>query len=157
MKTLTVASIVWPVVLASAVWARLDGHLPLWTLAVYAIASKICHQLPSRSFHANGVQWPVCARCAGLYLAAPFGAVAAWIGRKRPVVRNVSAWPILIWAGLPTVATLAIEWPGLGAPSNLTRAIAALPLGAAIAFVVVREAGGLKRSAWRAPAVKAAP
>lgn len=141
MRTLTAAAFVWPLLLASVVWARQNGSHPMWTLAVYAIASRICHQLADRSFHTNGVQWPVCARCAGLYLAAPFGAVVALAARRRPRLWRAAAWPILIVAALPTAVTLAIEWPGLGAPSNLTRAVAALPLGAAITFLMVRVAG----------------
>lgn len=152
MKTLTVAAIGWPLLLLSVVWARQGGHLPLWTVAVYAVASRICHQLPGRSFHTNGVQWPVCARCAGLYLAAPAGALAAWIGRGHSRLRRASAWVILGLAAIPTIATLAIEWPGFGFPSNLARAAAALPLGAAVAFVVVREAEGLSTPFRRAPA-----
>jgi uncharacterized membrane protein len=142
MKTLTAAAIAWPLLIASVVWARQGGHEPLWTAAVYLVGSKICHQLADRSFHMNGVQWPVCARCAGLYLAAPIGAVVAIAARRRPRVWSAASWPILIIAAIPTLVTLAIEWPGLGAPSNLTRALAALPLGGAIAFLIVRTAGG---------------
>lgn len=156
MKTLTAAAIAWPVLLASVVWARQGGHLPLWTFAVYAAASRICHQLPSRSFHTNGVQWPVCARCAGLYLAAPVGALAAWMSRGHTRGGRASPWLILGLAALPTMATLAIEWPGFGAPSNLARAIAALPLGAAITFVLVREVDGRSTPLRRAPAAKVA-
>ena len=35
----------------------------------YLVGSVICHQRPDRSFRLWGVQMPVCARCAGLYLA----------------------------------------------------------------------------------------
>jgi uncharacterized membrane protein len=141
MKPLAAAAIAWPLLLASVVWARQDGSQPLWTTAVYLVGSKICHQIAERSFHTNGVQWPVCARCAGLYLAAPIGAGVAMAARRRARVWRAAAWPILVVAAVPTVVTLAIEWPGLGAPSNVTRALAALPLGAAIAFLIVRAAG----------------
>lgn len=143
MKALTAAAIAWPLLLASVVWARQHGPAPLWTMAVYAIGSKICHQIPARSFHTNGVQWPVCARCLGLYLSAPVGAVIALAAHGRAArgdarVWRVGAWPLFLVAAVPTVVTLAIEWPGLGAPSNAARAWAALPLGAAIAFLIVR-------------------
>jgi uncharacterized membrane protein len=146
MKTLAAAAIAWPLLLVSVVWARQDGSQPLWTTAVYVVGSKICHQIAERSFHTNGVQWPVCARCAGLYLAAPIGAAVAIAARRRSWVWGAAAWPILIVAALPTIVTLAIEWPGLGAPSNVTRALAALPLGAAIAFLIVRTAGGRREA-----------
>jgi len=146
MKTLTAAAIAWPLLLASVVWVRQGGHDPLWATAVYFVGSRICHQLAARSFHTNGVQWPVCARCAGLYLAAPMGAVVALSARTWPRLWGAAAWPILIVAAVPTLVTLAIEWPGLGAPSNLTRALTALPLGAAIAFLIVRTAGGRREA-----------
>jgi uncharacterized membrane protein len=146
MKTLAAAAMAWPLLLASVVWARQDGSQPLWTTVVYLVGSKICHQIAERSFHTNGVQWPVCARCAGLYLAAPIGAVVAIAARRRSRMWAAPAWPIFIVAAVPTLVTLAIEWPGLGAPSNLTRALAALPLGAAIAFLIVRTAGGRREA-----------
>jgi uncharacterized membrane protein len=146
MKTLAAAAMAWPLLLASVVWARQDGSQPLWTTVVYLVGSKICHQIAERSFHTNGVQWPVCARCAGLYLAAPIGAVVAIAARRRSRMWAAAAWPIFIVAAVPTLVTLGIEWPGLGAPSNLTRALAALPLGAAIAFLIVRAAGGRREA-----------
>ena len=147
MRALTAAAIAWPLVLAASVLARQHGQWPLWTLAIYAVGSKICHQIPARSFRLHGVQWPVCARCLGLYLAAPIGAVAALVAHDRAVrgdrrLWRLGSWLLLIVAAIPTAVTLAIEWPGLGSPSNAARAIAALPLGAAIAFLVVRAAAG---------------
>lgn len=151
MKLLTAASVAWPIVLASVVLARQHGQFPMWTLAIYAVCSNICHQIPARSFHLHGVQWPVCARCLGLYLAAPVGAFAALVAHDRAVRGDarfwrVGSWPLLIVAAIPTAATLAIEWPGFGAPSNAARAVAALPLGAAVAFLVVRAAAGLREA-----------
>lgn len=35
-------------------------------LNIFWIGSSLCHQLPERSFHWNGKQLPVCARCTGL-------------------------------------------------------------------------------------------
>ena len=65
--------------------------------------------------------------------------------RRRPSLaesanhRSDRRW--LILASLPTVVTFALEWSG--APmTTLVRALAALPLGAAIAFVIVRIAAG---------------
>jgi uncharacterized membrane protein len=147
VKTLAAAAIAWPFVLASVVWARLEGWAPAMTAIFYALCSKICHQIPARSFHTASVQWPVCARCMGLYVAAPIGALlalAAWRQLRHGHARwwRVSAWTLAIPAAIPTIVTLAIEWPGLGAPSNLVRALTALPLGAAIAFLLVRTAAG---------------
>jgi hypothetical protein len=49
-------------------------------------------------------------------------------------------------AAVPTAVTLALEWAGLAAPSNMVRAVAALPLGAAITFVIVRAASGSRKA-----------
>jgi hypothetical protein len=41
------------------------------------------------------------------------------------------------------MATLILEWGGLAHVTNLARALAALPAGAAIAFAIVSAAAGL--------------
>jgi uncharacterized membrane protein len=140
-RVLVLASIVWPVLLGVTVWQRAEGRAPLWTALVYAAGSRICHQKPERTFHSAGVPWPVCARCSGLYLAAPFGAlVASWSLKRRTAARRRLLW--LAVASLPTAVTLGVEWAGIAAPSNLMRALAALPVGAMIAFVLIRTAAG---------------
>jgi uncharacterized membrane protein len=143
MKTLVAAAIAWPLLLGSVVWARQGDAHPLWTSAIYRIGSMICHQKADRSFHTGGVPWPVCARCTGLYAAAPFGAVIAIAAasRRRSTLWKAGAWPIFIVAAIPTAITLAIEWPRIAATSNLVRFVTALPLGAAVAFLIVRVAG----------------
>lgn len=151
VKLLVAASLVWPLILAAAVWDQAATGGSIWSQAIYFACSRICHQRPERSFHTTGIKWPVCGRCSGLYLSAPAGALAAMVAlrrRRRPSptesvnhrTRDDSLrW--LILASLPTVVTVALEWSG--APmTTLARALAALPLGAAIAFVIVRVAAG---------------
>jgi hypothetical protein len=105
------------------------------TAWVYMSASQICHQQAARSFHTAGHKWPVCARCAGLYLAAPFGAVAALSrGRRRTLVNAV------VIAAMPSAATFVWEVMG-GQVSGLARAVAAAPLGATLTFALVAVAG----------------
>jgi Predicted membrane protein (DUF2085) len=151
VKLLVAASLIWPLILAAAVWDRAATGGSIWTQAIYLACSRICHQRPERSFYTTGVKWPVCGRCSGLYLFAPFGAVAAMVAPRRRWRQSPTQsantrtgddhvrW--LILASLPTVATFVLEWSG--APmTSLVRALAALPLGAAIAFVIVRIAAG---------------
>lgn len=134
-KFLVIASIVWPTILAAGWWSRThDG--PGWlTASVYLTASRVCHQRPERSFWTDGAPWPVCGRCSGLYLSAPVGAIAAMATRRRRSAMPSIGW--LIAAAIPTALTLGLEWLGLAHISSLTRALAALPLGAATAFFVV--------------------
>ena len=106
------------------------------TALVYLAGSLVCHQLPERSFHISGVQFPVCARCTGLYLGAAAGMVvlfaipATWLSFSR-------ARALLIATALPTAFTLATAWLGLWDPPNTLRAALALPLGISVGAVVM--------------------
>ncbi len=42
---------------------------------IYLFFSKICHQMPERSFFIFGKQLPVCSRCTGLYFGFLWGAI----------------------------------------------------------------------------------
>jgi uncharacterized membrane protein len=112
--------------------------------SLYAAGALICHQIADRSFHLQGTQLPVCARCLGLYGGAAVGSavgavslVGRWLERRpRRWTRSIK-WTATAVAAIPTLATFVLEW-GAGWPiSNSARAIAALPLGCAVAFVVV--------------------
>ena len=79
----------------------------------------------------------MCARCLGIYAAfAPAYVVA---GFSRPVQFlqwGLTPRRILILGALPTIVTVAAEWAGLWATTNVVRAIAGAALGAAVALVV---------------------
>ncbi len=146
-RLLAVAAIAWPLVMGLALRERLHGRESVWTTAVYLVGARVCHQRPERSFHSAGVQWPVCGRCSGLYLAAPFGALAALELARRHRNRTPRGMvALLLLSSLPTGVTLIGEWTGVMTPTNLVRALAALPLGACVAFVLVRTAGGSRES-----------
>jgi len=159
-RVLVAAVVAWPLVAGAALWHRVvHPEAPAaWASVVYFTAGQVCHQRPERSFDTGGVPWPVCARCTGLYLAAPFGALLA-LGRAGAHARGRgletqralrNARPVLVaragsqargfvaLAAVPTVLTLAWEWGGLGTPPNPWRLVTALPLGLAVAFVLVQ-------------------
>lgn len=125
--------------LAAALW-------PVGAALLYAVGALVCHQQPERSFHADGHQWLVCARCSGLYLGAAAGAVAAWAFQRRHPDATWSRMAVirsLQLVAVPTALTVVTAWIGLGDPSNLWRAALAAPLGliagaAAIALVADR-------------------
>lgn len=131
--------------LATFVVARQGRALYGLALAVYAIGSFICHQLPQRSFHLWSVPMPVCARCAGIYAGAAFASL--FFVRLKPEFKvrlkpdttrkEDIARVALIVAAVPTLASLLYEWTTGQAPTNLIRAVAGAPLGAAVAWVVV--------------------
>jgi uncharacterized membrane protein len=138
-RLILAASLGWPLLLAAALAGRTADPAALAPAAVYAAAGRICHQRPERSFRTAGVQWPVCGRCAGLYLSAPAGAWLAWRRRASSLMRVL---PLLAAVALPTAVTVALEWLTPIPIDSVTRAAAALPLGAGLAFVLVRAADG---------------
>jgi uncharacterized membrane protein len=123
----------------AALWVALLVAAPFLPAAVsaltYAVASFICHQLPERSFHVGSFQLPVCARCLGLYAGGALGSAAGIVGALALLSRP-TAWVIALAGAVPTAATVTLESAGLWYPSNDTRAIAGILLGAAVAFVV---------------------
>lgn len=133
-RLLVVLSIAWPLTLAGGWWSHAHAG-PAWvTAAVYLGAGRVCHQRPERTFHTRGSAWPVCARCAGLYLAAPVGALLA-LRRRQAFSTRTKLWCVA--AAVPTGVTFILEHAGLAAVSPEARALAALPLGLAAAYLVV--------------------
>jgi len=49
-----------------APWFARHGY-PVTAAVIYQAFSPLCHQIPSRSFHFDGVPLAVCARCTGVY------------------------------------------------------------------------------------------
>lgn len=141
-QVLVGAAIAWPLIGGAALWQR-GVEETVWATVVYAAAGQVCHQRPERSFHTHGAAWPVCARCSGLFLAAPFAAIAAFRRRTNPQ-RRFDPLRAVALAAIPTALTLAWEWGGLGTPSNVWRFITALPLGASVAFVLIDVANAGK-------------
>jgi uncharacterized membrane protein len=116
-------------------WSGLGG-------LTYVIGSLVCHQRPERSFHVAGVQYPVCARCTGIYLGAAIGAgiaLALWgfsRGRRLPVSAMYRRWRVILFVAiLPTAVSIILE--RLGGPTGLgSRALAGAVLGMAAAGFV---------------------
>jgi uncharacterized membrane protein len=138
---LAATAVTWLAFVLLAPLALAHGYVVAPTL-VYEAAGLICHQRPERSFHLAGIQLPVCARCFGLYASGAAGALAAcaapltfarW-GRTRQTPTALA----LALAALPTAATLGLEWAGLWQPRGVTRAVAALPLGALAGWLFAR-------------------
>ena len=153
MTRVTAATAVWVlagVVVAGVAIVLTAPILPRWPAAiVYGLASLVCHQRPERSFYWGSVQFAVCARCTGLYAGAAIGAVAALTaGHARLAAAGPRLKPALMFAAVPTAATVAAEWAGLWAPSHAVRACAGVPLGAMGAITLAAAAATLHYSGW---------
>lgn len=114
----------------------------------YMAGSLVCHQMSARSFHLEGAQLPVCARCLGLYVGASLGALAwavRWrrARRRRSSIRALkSLRAVLVIGAAPTIVTVSTAWLGWWDPANEVRFVLALPLGAAAGLLVAAFVAG---------------
>jgi len=108
---------------------------------IFTIGGVICHQRPERSFFLEGQQFPVCARCTGLYVSGVVG-LMSWFGWKlarrwrRIEIDPRVALRVLILAAVPTVVSVATGTMGWWDGSNVTRALLAIPLGVSAGAIV---------------------
>ena len=145
VRALVIGALVWvaAITLAPLAIASNRAVLSLGAAGMYAAGARICHQRPERSFRIHGLPMPVCARCTGLYAGAAVAAplallLAAGLSSRR--ARRIAAV-----AALPTILTWSLEVVGLAHPSNTVRAIAALPMGFAAAWLVIATLVPAKR------------
>ena len=146
------ASAAWALLLLWAPFAASRPHAsPLATaliVGVYGLGSLVCHQLPERSYHVWTAQMPVCARCAGIYFGALFGAAVAVARGFQPSGRRRSSNRLglrrtrvaLGLAVIPTLLTLIYEWTTGVMPAHAIRAAAGAPIGVVVAWLVVAAA-----------------
>jgi len=109
----------------------------------YSAGAVVCHQLPERSFAWAGQQWPVCARCSGIYLGVLVGLVAWLLVRGRWRARPGDPRRTLRWLAMAAAPT-AVSWIsgvlGVWDGTNLIRFALALPLGMAGGAIVAAVA-----------------
>jgi uncharacterized membrane protein len=115
------------------------GGVAAGSAIVYAAGSLVCHQRPERSFATSGRPWPVCARCAGIYLAAGLVAMAGLVPAVgRALSADAPAWRRRFALALvPVAVTWALERFGLLEVAAPLRAASGAGLGAAVAAAVV--------------------
>jgi uncharacterized membrane protein len=143
---LLAGAVIWGAIVPVAPWVAgavtPDSPLALLaaTGAAYHVGSILCHQRADRSFYSGTVQWPVCARCAGLYMSAGLGALVMFVVRRRigraPRLTRNHLLLLVLGAAAPTAISWAAERTGLSATSNAWRATLAVPLGLAVSSLV---------------------
>jgi hypothetical protein len=135
----------------------LQARLRPWRAGVarttYAIGSLICHQRPERAFSVGAVPYPVCARCQGLYLAAPFGVFLAILAWRRRNAGNAASPTMTARSPATTaLATTALATTGPGAVRDPVRRWRVVLLAAAvptILSVAIEAIGGPTSGASR--------
>jgi hypothetical protein len=143
MCALGLLAVVWAGLVVAAPWLATVPAIggDYLSASAYAFGALVCHQRPERSFHLAGAQLPVCARCAGLYLSAAIGILFAWARRPSPAAPFERWRTCLLWAALPTAATLLFEWWRPWGVPGAIRALAAAPLGAAAGALLAGTVG----------------
>lgn len=136
----------WGVTLAvgmgvvGTVWVPPVVDEPIRSVIMQAF-SGLCHQLPARSFHVDGVPLAVCDRCLGIYSGVLLGVLL------MPLVAAEARW-LHRNAGLALAAALvplAIDWVGpvIGGWSNVplsriaTGAVFGTAAGLLVAYAIV--------------------
>jgi len=93
------------ILIAVIITANWFSHTPhgLYEKA-FAVGSSVCHQIPSHSFATSGIQFPLCARCSGLYLGSFIGLAYYFTQGKRKAIPKkgfvlLLIFFFLVWAG----------------------------------------------------------
>jgi uncharacterized membrane protein len=103
---------------------------------IYFFFSKICHQIPERSFFLFGKQLAVCSRCAGLYFGFLIGAILYLFIYKLKRVTIPSPKYLLI-ACIPIGIDVFIRTFHIAENTFATRSITGLILGVTSLFFVI--------------------
>jgi uncharacterized membrane protein len=110
-----------------------------------AIGYAICHRIDSRSFHVGDVQFPLCARCTGIYLGVLLGIVTlAAMGRWRdgalPARRVIVVMVLFITAlgidGINSYTKLLPGIPSVYEPRNWLRLLTGILTGVAVSGLI---------------------
>lgn len=112
-----------------------DGH-PFAAGALYQAFSRVCHQIPARSFYIAGYPVAVCARCSGLYVGAAIGALAYPFFRPLKNIETPNR-TVLFAAAAPTVIDFSLGFFGIWANTHTSRFLTASILGIVSAFYIV--------------------
>lgn len=109
-----------------------------------AIGYAVCHRIDSHSFHINGRDFPVCARCSGMYLGAVLGLVYQSIRGRRggmPSFKIFVVLGIFLTAfgidGVNSYLNFFPNAPSLYQPQNWLRLVTGTGVGLGLAAVVL--------------------
>ncbi len=115
--------------------AQAGGH-SLFAFSIYGAFSRLCHQIPERSFYIAGHQFAVCARCTGIYA----GFLAATLA--YPLLRSIrrTDTPARHWlflAAVPLAIDFSLGFFGLWENTHLSRFLTGALLGSVAVFYII--------------------
>lgn len=123
------------------------GH-NFFALAIYGAFSRLCHQIPERSFFIAGHQFAVCARCTGLYAGFTVATLC------YPLVRSLrrTDTPARRWlfiAAAPLAIDFFLGFFGIWENTHLSRFVTGALLGSVAVFYVMPGLIDLSIKEWR--------
>ena len=143
MKKIIISAAV--ILIAVIITANWFFHTPhgLYEKA-FTVGSSVCHQIPSHSYEVSGIQFPLCARCSGLYLGSFIG-LAYYLtqGRKKALPTKGFSLLLLIffliWAGdgVNSFTTDFLNKTILYETTNTTRLITGFGMGLVMSTALV--------------------
>jgi len=133
-QLLLISVIIWcSLILAAPILAKLEHRFSAGL--IYLFFSRICHQIPERSFFIFGKQLAVCSRCTGLYFGFLLGTIlypflSSWYRFRIP------ARKYLFMAGIPMAIDIFVRTFHIAENSFTSRFITGLILGGITALFV---------------------
>ena len=108
------------------------------------LGSSVCHQLDERSFKAQSLYMPVCARCEGIYLGFLFGAIILFImfRKRQGELPPLYIIILLLLFVLSTITDAALSYLNIIKTNNLSRFITGYLSGISSITIIFH---GLKR------------
>ena len=126
---------VWVLLIVLAPLAEAHGFTQI-SAPLYKFFGCLCHQIDERSFHVEGHQFGVCARCFGVY----FGLLAGFI--IYPLFRKIEeVEPLPRFWLFAAMIPIGVDWSlgvfGIWANTHLSRFVTGTILGFACAIFIV--------------------
>lgn len=126
-----------------------------------ALGYAVCHRIDARSFHIDGRQTPLCARCTGMYLGAVLGLFVQMIAAPRragmPAIRFWIILGLLIVSfgidGLNSYLQFFPNAPRLYETTNIVRLLTGSGMGLVVALLIYPA---FNQSAWKTVDMKPA-
>ena len=100
---------------------------------MYFIFSRVCHQIPERSFAVAGFPLAVCHRCFGIYLGLAAGSLLV-VPFRSPGIRR--AWALA--AAAPILIDIALPFAGFVGGNPAARFLTGLLFGIMLSSLFVR-------------------
>ncbi len=148
------------VLLLMGFYALTDGahldHDPLLAAGDWS-GYALCHRITARSFTINGRQFPLCARCTGMYLGAALTILALFLaGRSRWVLLPRRTLFLVLLAlialmgidGINSYSHFFPNAPHLYEPQNWLRLVTGMGTGITLGVIVF---AAVAQALWRNP------